>query len=488
MAPTRLVRRRNPAIGKPPDLSKLTVREISDETWEALSDEEQELVLANTEKQRQAVVDIFDNEWRWQEEWATTGDGGHGAIELLFHDNMDSLAERVLQSDPDRIEDLLEAYPNVGEDGILEALQDLNNWEMGWCAEGGYRCGHDEVSLVDGSNLDYQMEVSPSHRDAFEALRALDPDVEAKLVADKMRRANYTLRRLVDSHLYRGADTAEILRQAIRALEVPSSRGVTLWLTGPYPTGHFYADVRWASVREALEEMTPAEPEEPEFPETVSGIRYLMRPWADLTAEERERWTSRGPKFHKARWETERKWQVNQIKEAKKQKRLAVRGSSRIAMEFPDGVYIVDMTPEEMTREAQRMAHCIGNAGYLYDAREGRSKFFSLRTPEGHPVYSLEAPLRDGRVADIRQVKCHRNLRPHGQGVQGRSNMKLIHDTYENLQHVVEFIRSLGVDPSGVSDLCEAKGIHPELFAKKNPSTRRRRRRRKPTASRRCKS
>lgn len=160
--------------------------------------------------------------------------------------------------------------------------------------------------------------------------------------------------------------------------------------------------------------------------------------------------------------------------EGEKKAGKALPYEDRIVHRFKDGAYIVDLLPGELKEEGDTQGICVGQPqyGYAQAVRHGKTKIFSLRTSSGRPKFTIEADLkRDGSIGSVRQVKGKSNRLPgwdlHREG--SGPNVKV-----EEVLKIVEFIKSLGLDPEAVSDLAPAlramKALPP---VKKNPHTRR---------------
>jgi hypothetical protein len=133
----------------------------------------------------------------------------------------------------------------------------------------------------------------------------------------------------------------------------------------------------------------------------------------------------------------------------------------RTVMRFPDGFYVLQLTPEEMKTEDgsysdKGLSHCIGDPaqGFLGAVRKNKGIAWSVRRPSGKPLISIFAGLnKDGSIRDVEQVKGKSN-RLVGWDLHkvGAPNKVKEHET----KMVTAFIESLDVDPFLVSDLLPA--------------------------------
>ncbi len=132
--------------------------------------------------------------------------------------------------------------------------------------------------------------------------------------------------------------------------------------------------------------------------------------------------------------------------------------AERIVHRFPDGFYVLELTPTDMKAEGEEQGHCIGDPGQGFTGavRNGRGKAWSIRTASGRPKISIFAaiyPSPDGVLNIIEQVK-------------GKANrlvgwdLRKVGPPHKVKEHEVvmatAFIESLGTDPFVVGDLLPA--------------------------------
>lgn len=113
----------------------------------------------------------------------------------------------------------------------------------------------------------------------------------------------------------------------------------------------------------------------------------------------------------------------------------------------PDGFYVADLRPGQLQAEGSSQGICVGQPRYGYGRRvaDGEIKIFSLRTHAGRPKFTIEAEIEPsesdpkGYVVDnIRQVKGKGNRLASKPG---------------ELEMLAGFVEHLGIDPKTVGDL-----------------------------------
>lgn len=81
-----------------------------------------------------------------------------------------------------------------------------------------------------------------------------------------------------------------------------------------------------------------------------------------------------------------------------------------IEYRFPDGYTVQELVDAAMFKqEGNAMGHCIGRAGYFQKYRRGEGRYFSLRTPGGRPVVTMEW---DPRSRYYVQIQGRQDRRP----------------------------------------------------------------------------
>jgi hypothetical protein len=142
----------------------------------------------------------------------------------------------------------------------------------------------------------------------------------------------------------------------------------------------------------------------------------------------------------------------------------------RVVYRFDDGSYVQRLTAAELPDEGRKMGMCVGRAdmGYLSAVRRGVTAILSLRTKAGRPKFTFEVEMRRGEPTHIIQIKGKANRLPGWDlGKAGSGEMKL-----DEVQKVVEFVRSYGFDPDNIMDLQPAMERLRQLPPKQNPRRR----------------
>lgn len=120
---------------------------------------------------------------------------------------------------------------------------------------------------------------------------------------------------------------------------------------------------------------------------------------------------------------------------------------------FKDGSYVADLRPEQLAAEGRDLGICVGKPehGYVRKVKNNEIKIYSLRTPAGRSKFCIEAELDyKGEIHRLRQVKGKGNRLP-GFDVGGSGRTERFKSG--EVENVLTFVQSLGVDPNTVYDL-----------------------------------
>jgi len=117
-------------------------------------------------------------------------------------------------------------------------------------------------------------------------------------------------------------------------------------------------------------------------------------------------------------------------------------------LDFDDGWYVVELTSDAMMRtEGARMHHCVGTErhGHPEARRESRARYFSLRNVEGKPILTFRY-VKDFRGGEFSEIYGEYDRLPgFGRGASGRDAIKPKY--MPEVLHAIEFMRSVGHDP-----------------------------------------
>jgi PcfJ-like protein len=132
----------------------------------------------------------------------------------------------------------------------------------------------------------------------------------------------------------------------------------------------------------------------------------------------------------------------------------------RVLYRWPDGFYVQDLTPQELSAEGKVMGMCVGRPemGYGKAVRDKEIKILSLRRPSGKPLFTFEAALNDmGEIIDCSQIAGKANRNPGFDLGKDGPNEPIKKDEVER---VIDFVIELGLDPPAD---CVNKEGHPSL-------------------------
>lgn len=142
----------------------------------------------------------------------------------------------------------------------------------------------------------------------------------------------------------------------------------------------------------------------------------------------------------------------------------------RVVYRFKDGFYVLDLLPSELAEEGEIQGICVGDPGMGYRARvkQGTTKIFSLRRPSGKPLFTIEASVKpddEPVIEEINQIKGKANRLP------GWDSKKtgIGEPKFDEVQKVVEFVESIGIDPLEIHDLKPAMLALEGKLVRKNP-------------------
>lgn len=176
----------------------------------------------------------------------------------------------------------------------------------------------------------------------------LDEDIGFSIVDDFVRPYNTEINNILKSDYYK--KTANTDRRV-------------------FHSGHYFDP----NIKEALEHMSDILPQN----RTLSlqdSIAYAIRHDAEALA-----------KAEKAK---NYEWQKQQF------------DSGDILNKYNDGHHWKKVTGDALTAEGEFLAHCVGT--YEGKVNSGKSEIYSLRTPDGNPLYTIEWNPKDNKIVQIR--------------------------------------------------------------------------------------
>jgi hypothetical protein len=148
----------------------------------------------------------------------------------------------------------------------------------------------------------------------------------------------------------------------------------------------------------------------------------------------------------------------------------ALPPEARVVYRWPDGFYVQDLLPAELPAEGKAMGMCVGrpDMGYGAAVRAGECKILSLRRPSGKPLFTIELDT-NGPPTTIEQIKGKANRKPGFDLMRHESPSELTAGSVEQqkarldelmqkfkkdeVQRVLEYVVSIGIDPTSVDDL-----------------------------------
>lgn len=477
--------RRNPKLMKGPDLfggdsavfvpledlseaelKKLTYNQFTPGEWKQLSKDVQEAVMENS---RLMVMNLSFEELL--EDWYDVPIGLRAdyvkekvRVSKIDDDDWDELDEDVrefiLDWDPEseeRIEkfaDLFaEAYKNemepsddyvlemVGTDGFDNFLAENRDHMIERAEQEGH--GGEIETLQDELMEEFELSEESAHEVIEEAMQ--DEDCYEREVSDEYSSAFFKDCSSTSSCYVDGVIIADLIEglkdeEIQRAIDETNSRADDLLVTYDYSSRRSRSmtpsDIRNLAHRNRCFER--------ELDHTVC---VDWEPdWETIGRKARELAEDHEPDGDELPPSEERK------------RRWALPPEERVVYRFPDGFYVLELTPDEMPAEGARndagLHHCIGQEEYGYPraVRTGRGRAFSLRTPSGRRKLAFFADLnRAGEIVEFSEAKGKSNRLP-GWDLRkaGQEDQKLKQD---EVAKALEFIAKMGVDPNEVTDL-----------------------------------
>jgi len=117
-----------------------------------------------------------------------------------------------------------------------------------------------------------------------------------------------------------------------------------------------------------------------------------------------------------------------------------------------DGSYVIDLLASELPGETKMLKHCVGRSdqGYIRAVKEGRTRIWSWRSPDGFSRFTFEVRLKpDASIDYVASIKGHLNRLPgwdeppyHAGGDVWKVRGKWIPD---EVQDILEILRVLKI-------------------------------------------
>ncbi len=349
------------------DVLKRTKRlDITGSDWENLSIEERREIIENDEEAKarvEALVELFVKPYQWSQEpdnddyiMTMVGDD---YFHSWLQENADHLVERADDTGhASEVEALVEEYQANGwsEEEVRRAVDKALQDESNYDKEVS------ESGFFTDSSTEDQIDISAS--EISKALVGMDAD-EIQLAAEEIDRETNGV--YAERYGPRPARklTVDQIKEAARKYGITANVAVEYYVSW---------DPDWSRISNAMDSIL-----EDLYPDGPEGEPAELKPGQ------------------------EPKW---------------LDESERVVKKWPDGFFVLDLTPKEMVAEGDALCHaegvpiCIGlrKYGYPQGVERGNAKAFSLRTPSGRSKIAMYVeytppPFSFKRIDSIPEVK-----------------------------------------------------------------------------------